>query len=616
MLLQRFLPLHVHRYHNWYYIKPHNMGRLTYVNRKITGVKLAQSIQRDIQKRIPKVGEDKKLAAVQRDPAVEIDASGRQLGPEGIALVCDSLWELGRTKLSRVEEINLSGNDLTAACLRPLRRALSVCPELRDLDLSNNRIEITTPEDMKEWGYFLEGFANLKCLRRFDLSHNPLGDIAVEIMFRTYAFEKEINIPCDFQSVKKMDPFDESLDANGSVESFDFHPVGGHMNQNHPPIGHAINGVYMIEGQRKESVATISTQSTGPLSSSPASSMDPPHDLADIHGLRGISYIVLSDINATDLAAVWLSYIITAHPLPSELQPHLPPLKEGPFAATLRKYDALPNCRGIILTENPRVTHVGERALKEAESRRDENVAPFEALLRNGQGRRRSSAISDTLPEDGLHQRDSNRRNSVQDEGHGPQTAKNRRALLQEERYSLSRTRAKIQLNALREKGVQASLLWARVMRMVVVSRAILLDYSGPITIDGDEPTLQLKSSGRVSIDGNFKLTPEASPTVKGTLLKKMSEICLGPADIPKRTTASTEPPRKLPGGLPVEIWMEIIILAEDGDGLTTRSQRLNIFHWARSRTAISNGLEYLAESTETQARRVIAKVNGLAYEV
>ncbi|KAF3915705.1 hypothetical protein ABW21_db0200600 [Orbilia brochopaga] len=92
-----------------------------------------------------------------------------------------------------------------------------------------------------------------------------------------------------------------------------------------------------------------------------------------------------------------------------------------------------------------------------------------------------------------------------------------------------------------------------------------------------------------------------------------MSEISIGPTDVPK---ASRAPLRKLPGGLPVDIWMKIIILAEDSDGLTTRSQRLNIFHYARSRTSIRNELEYLAESTETQARRVISKVKGLAYEV
>ncbi|KAK6354939.1 hypothetical protein TWF696_004067 [Orbilia brochopaga] len=598
------------------------MGKLTYVNRKTTGLKLAQSIQRDIQKRIPKVGEDKKLAAVQRDPSVEIDASGRQLGSEGIALVCDALWELGCTKLSRVEEINLSGNDLTAACLQPLRRALSVCPELRDLDLSNNKIAITTPEDMAEWEYFLEGFTSFKCLRRFDVSYNPLGDIGVEILFRTYAFEKEIYIPVDLRSIRKMDSFDEAADANDSSESIDIRFPNGSQ---HPssPAGHSNNGeVHVIQGTRKASVATTSTQSTLPLSSSPASSIGSSRDVADIHGLRGISYIVLNGIEATDLAAVWLSYIITAHPLPSELQPHLPPLKEGPFAATLRKYDALPNCRGLVLTENPKVTHVGERVLKEAESRREENLAGVEDVWTNGQGRRRSSAISDTGFEEAMNLRDFNRRSSIQDEdqNYGSLVAKHRRTLLNEERYSLSRTRAKIQLAALKEKGVKASLLWSRVMRMVVVSRAILLDYSGPIIIDGREPTLQItakKPSARTSIDSTFKPASDASPAAKGTMLKRMSEISISPTDVAKVTTAPpTPPPRKLPGGLPVDIWMKIIILAEDSDGLTTLNQRLNIFHWSRSRTAISNGLEYLAESTETQTRRVISKVKGLAYEV
>ncbi|KAF3915710.1 hypothetical protein ABW21_db0206057 [Orbilia brochopaga] len=227
------------------------MGKLTYVNRKTTGLKLAQSIQRDIQKRIPKVGEDKKLAAVQRDPAVEIDVSGRQLGGEGLALVCNSLYELGCTKMSRVEELNLSGNDLTAACLRPLRRALSVFPELRDLDLSHNKIAIITVQDMEAWEYFLEGFASFKCLRRFDISHNPLGDVGIEILFRTYAFEEEIYIPIDLRGIRKMDSFDEATDADDSLEGIEIHCLST-SKLSASPAGHSVDPeVHMNQATRK-----------------------------------------------------------------------------------------------------------------------------------------------------------------------------------------------------------------------------------------------------------------------------------------------------------------------------------------------------------------------------
>ncbi|KAF3936748.1 hypothetical protein ABW19_dt0202021 [Dactylella cylindrospora] len=341
---------------------------------------------------------------------------------------------------------------------------------------------------MREWATFLEGFAGLKFLRRLELSGNPLGDVGIEILFRTYAFEKEIFIPYDFKAATKADVGDEYIDADYSVEGFDIRSSGGHLYlATHQPQGIEVeaNG---LEAARKISIGTNSTQISTTLSSSPPSSFEQSRDQADIHGLRGIPYIVMSNIGATDLSALWLSYIIAEHPLPSELLPYLPPLKEGALAATLRKYDSLPNCRGIVLNENPAVTVLGLRVLKEAEERRDEDAARVEELITNGRGRRRSSVTSDT-GSDEVARRDSILNSSLQDESY---TARIRKNLI-EHRYNLDRTRAKIQLNVLKERGIESSLLWSRAMRMIVVGRAILLDYNGPIVIDGFEPTIQIE---------------------------------------------------------------------------------------------------------------------------
>ncbi|KAK6521049.1 hypothetical protein TWF506_001282 [Arthrobotrys conoides] len=588
------------------------MGKLTYVNRKIAGVKLAQSIQRDIQKRIPKVGEDKKLAAVQRDPVVELDATGRQLGEDGIAIVCDALYELAETGLSRIEELNFSGNELTASSLRHLRRAISACPDLRDLDISSNNISIASVEDLEDWVGFLESFVNLKCVRRLELSHNPLGDFAVETFFQVYALERAIFIPYDFGSAGKSNAVDELTDVNYSVEGFDIRSSGGHLYlATHNTQASDLENI--AESSRK---ASIGTTGSGHLSSSPPSSLDAPRDPADIHGLRGIPYIVMSNIGATDLSAMWMSYIIPEHPLPSDLHPHLPPLKEGLFAATLRKYDSLTSCRGIIMTENPSITALGLTVLKEAEERRDEDAANIEELMTNGQGRRRSSVASDTGCDEG---RRDNRRNSIQDRDDASAASsipsKSRKAL-NDSRYSLDRSRARIQLNVLKAQGVKASLLWKRVMRLVVVSRAILVDYKGPIVIDGSEPTLKIepKSSQRTSVDGTVKLenSPAVSPTTKEPVSGKLKGLELAP----KLSKSKLYQDPELPGRLPAEVWMRIILLAEDDDAMTSRNQRLNIFHWSRSRVSLATGLEHLSESTETQIRRVIGKVKGLTYEL
>ncbi|KAK6536614.1 hypothetical protein TWF281_000841 [Arthrobotrys megalospora] len=585
------------------------MGKLTYVNRKIAGVKLAQSIQRDIQKRIPKIGEEKKLAAVQRDPIVELDATGRQLGEEGIAIVCDALYELAETKLSRIEELSFSGNDLTASSLRHLSRAISVCPDLRDIDISHNNIRIASAEDLQNWIGFLESFASLKCVRRLEISHNPLGDFAVEVLFQVYALEQAIFIPYDFGYAGKANAVDELTDVNYSVEGFDIRSSGGHLYlaSHSSQLSDLEN---MTDAARKTSIGTTSSGQSGFLSSSPPSSLDAARDPADIHGLRGIPYIVLSNIGATDLSAMWMSYIIPEHPLPSDLHPHLPPLKEGPFAATLRKYDGLSNCRGIVMTENPLITALGLTVLREAEERRDEDAATVEELMTNGQGRRRSSVVSDTGCDEGRRE---NRRNSIQerdDSFHVSSFSSKSRKALNDSRYSLDRSRARIQLNVLKAQGVKASLLWRRVMRLVVVSRAILVDYTGPIVIDGFEPTLKVEQNGsqRTSVDCTFKLenSPQVSPTAKDPLCGKFKDLTLKAKHLGSREYRDPQ----LPGELPAHIWMEIILLAEDNDDLTSRNQRLNIFHWARSRVSLAAGLEHLSEATETQIRRVIGKSN------
>lgn len=199
------------------------------MQRKITGIKLGQSIQRDILKRIPKLGDEKKLAAIQRDPVIEIDVSGRQLGEEGLALLCDAIEELAETKLSKVEELGLSGNDLTVECLRHLRRAIYMCPDLRDIDISNNNITIRTSSDIEEWTSFLRSFRMLRGLRRLEASNNPIGDIGLEILLRVYASEKDIFIPYDSSGASMEEPENEGSDVNYVVEGFDIRQSGGHL---------------------------------------------------------------------------------------------------------------------------------------------------------------------------------------------------------------------------------------------------------------------------------------------------------------------------------------------------------------------------------------------------
>lgn len=156
---------------------------------------MGASIRRDLRKKIPTLNDEKKIAAALRDPIIDIDCTGRQLGEEGLKLVCEALVEVNRCGIFKIEEINLSGNELTAASLKHMEEVIRRNPEIRDLDLSRNRIAIENNEDQRAWSSFLVSFHLSHYMRRLDLSENPLGDYGLEIFLRIYSFEPAIFLP-------------------------------------------------------------------------------------------------------------------------------------------------------------------------------------------------------------------------------------------------------------------------------------------------------------------------------------------------------------------------------------------------------------------------------------
>ena len=133
-----------------------------------------------------------------RDPSVDVDVSGKALSDEGLQKVAAALvksmkhdGEYG--KVIRLEDVCLKDNKLTAKCLRSLAGVMAhAASHLRDLDLSDNSICITTNEEAADWEKFLESFARCSALRRIDLSGNALGQRAFEILARVYGKSEPI----------------------------------------------------------------------------------------------------------------------------------------------------------------------------------------------------------------------------------------------------------------------------------------------------------------------------------------------------------------------------------------------------------------------------------------
>ena len=138
--------------------------------------------------------------AALRDPYVELDISGRRLTDEGFAEIAGVLSspqtrdeEHGR--VVRLEELCLAGNALTASCLLALARVIQdAAAELRDLDLSENIISVSSVEDGLAWEEFLRSFRTCSVLRRLNFSGNALGSWAFEILARVYGDETPLDL--------------------------------------------------------------------------------------------------------------------------------------------------------------------------------------------------------------------------------------------------------------------------------------------------------------------------------------------------------------------------------------------------------------------------------------
>lgn len=58
--------------------------------------------------------------------------------------------------------------------------------DLKELDISNNEINIVTVSDAQKWKYFLQSFGQCCVLKKVDFSGNSLGTWGIELLARVY----------------------------------------------------------------------------------------------------------------------------------------------------------------------------------------------------------------------------------------------------------------------------------------------------------------------------------------------------------------------------------------------------------------------------------------------
>ncbi|KAL8907007.1 MAG: hypothetical protein Q9171_006031 [Xanthocarpia ochracea] len=654
------------------------MGRLNYTNRKTEGLRLGQSIAKDLVrhsapeqevlevlnglqiKRIPP-GTASKSAL--RDPVVELDVTGKDLGEDGFQEVADALttsleYDGENGGVVQLEELCLRANKLGVVCLPALARIIRFAAHtLRDLDISDNAFTITTSHDANAWEEFLESFAECKVLRRVDLSGNPLGTKVFEVLVRIYSREATIDPMLQedvedtlhthtpdrkgtLEDAESLNKQTRNLSLVSASDTYSDDDDDGPVSVGEGKAGHGFGHDPKTSGknQRQASLPHLAP------------------DYFSTRGLRSVPYLILADTDLTDAGALHLSYVIACHHAPDRLLKQVPPPRPGHQAQLLETYDNESGCRGLIYLPNDNVSISGRRILELSESVRqflldDDRPAESPDYAQIHFGRRPSARkTSITQPSPAISVSGSRRRSGTkgeQEEFTGSEAI----------HVELDRARSRIQGNTLKELGVQSNDLWRISLRMLGICR-ILCPPKPPRKEEAQVPKAEeehlsplqpAKDPAQIANDTAFPALPKArtkpfvgyldpwapplapkgpdlplTPQTKKQTLKiktttpsPFSVATTSPMAVsPKSSALSAQPYRTdLPQGLPESVWARIVGEYLGADRFLSRYQQRAVLRWAVDRRTLAKEMESLGKPESAQIWKVLEGMGCLAYQ-
>jgi hypothetical protein len=157
--------------------------------------------------------------------------------------------------------------------------------DLRDVDLSQNKIKVTTRDEARDFATFLRSFAGCEVMRRLDLGENDFsGPLGMEIVLREYSEQQHVDASLLYYQ-------------NGP----------GGRDADYEILSERTNNLRVSPKSR--SYSNVSEDTT----SSNASYMNGRIVLRCGLGLRAISGIILKDIGLDDAGALHLSYVSEHH---------------------------------------------------------------------------------------------------------------------------------------------------------------------------------------------------------------------------------------------------------------------------------------------------------------
>lgn len=614
------------------------MGRLNYINRKIEGLKLGTAISKDLVKRIPPSTGSR---AALRDPVVELDVSGKRLTDEGFGEVVSALVESlnydgDQGRVVRLEELCLTNNQLSVTSLQALSPIIRLAShDLRDLDVSENSININTEAEVAIWEDFLTSFSDCYVLRRIDFSGNALGPRAFEVMTRVYAKQEAVDLvlPADLEQVQ----------SNERRTSTDVAGLGRRMK----------NLSVVADSDDRDSDEDNDPKSDGhkglrhgskfpEKAGLPPAQPESPLLYATTRGLRSVPYIVLSNSGMTEAGALHLSYILEVHHVPERLLTRVPHVKAGAPAQQLLSYTES-QCRGIIYLPNPLLDSAGHKVLELAEVMRDSHLdyavddspEPSKTLNMSTRRLRRASGVPVGL---GPVACDRRRRN-IASIGLSDQAGQD--DLMGSE---LDRARIRIQGNLLQHARPQSNDLWRAALKMLSLGREIrpqtrkeapprpptpktkapivrtlkvpritpkTLKPLTPLTLQRDpNQPISPWTTQFTKKSGSLPSTPTVTVTPKTPLIP---EIPVASAQIPTETPVYRT---KLPCGFPDCVWRRILALAAGAEGIMSELQQQSVLQWAMDRSTLRQESESLGLRASAQCWKILEATGCLAYEL
>ncbi|RPB02512.1 hypothetical protein L873DRAFT_1673364, partial [Choiromyces venosus 120613-1] len=603
------------------------------LQRKIFGTKLGGVVRRDIFRHAQP---NSKSPSALKDKRVEINLQGKSLCDESIKLICEALIENLEAGYIHLDELNLAENDITVAGLQYLCGVVRLASkDLKDLDLRSNEIGVNSEKDADIWEDFLDsGLRFVSSLRRLDLSKNRIEDRGIEIFAKVYSRELPLVLPRLSRSTL-LESSDEEWDVNAESD----------QDELDPPLYSQVKPTQLSKTPTASPSSFLSNSKSN-ISYSVGSFNRQSSDISatsggvELHGIRSIPYLILTQTSMTDKAALFLSYVVPVHPLPENLLKYLPPTRPGIQTETLQTYDTTSGCQGIIFQPNRNFTQLGLKALELANALRTGTPSGNHNASRG----RRFSDVSLPLITPMKHKRESV--GSCYSSHISPVTG----TFTSE----LERVRGKIQGMLLKDEGVCAVEQWSVAVKMLSICRAILFKGE-PVTpeLDPLPPQTPLRDPAGESGYSSLGLPPygpsltnRTDPPSPISEFQKLSlsilpegwigissqnsqeimdpphaSLCSTPLEqVPEssRVTSCNAGPLKkaLPGSLEQDTWMEIIAFAVDPKGILSEKQRLNIVEWARSSETLAREKELSGKTKAVQIWRLLEGIECLGFDV